>query len=907
MQPKQWSQMVFNIPFRNTFQRLPMMTCAEIDEIVGLLWTGWTNGTVIALMPDMRSVYCRFSVGNSVVRTLVPASDGILVVTQNAIEHYSFGGVGGKSISCPGIIACTRIPGTPTVVTATLGELCSLINTETGKTTMRLPSTYGVTSLASTSEYILTGHTDGRVTVFPTANPRPVSGAVIHPGPIGKLAVVSAAPLTFAATGQFPHSPVPAPLVLMGQLVQGQIVVLPPVRTMAPPAGLGNVHDGLAVPCVDGSVLVLSRQQPHSPTLQLPPIMPMVAQATVSACGADLIAVASPVTPQLMLYTTGAMRSQVPTPAALGVKARRPVQASWGVADPIPCPLNPLPERLARMPPPKKVGTKALSRTVWRGSVGTYQEPRVDRSKQPPPHYRLQLADFDRVATGAFDFDASNQTTLCGLERTSDTAFVNAILQMLYAITPLRHSLHSHGLCDTELCFTCELSCALDGMATCSHFHCSNLLRAMRLHPAADQAGFGTSHFPLPQRVTSCLLFLLNHVDTAVDSISDLLGIQYDSKITCAGCGTVVDKSSTVNSVEFDPMNPTELSTSIRTIQHVCHVCGGLKQAEVVKKAANHPPFILLTVGEWQKRPIQRTLSVAGEEYAILASASVVHQQFPSGIIPSHTIAHVLSPDGWVACNDFTLTKVTETEVLQVAPWRQPFALVYQRRSTDPVSMPCSPLVPPHPGPELACIPAGANLGIDMEFVLIGGELSHFNSDGDRVIDKLPETALARVTVVKEDGTPIIDDKIAAVEPVVDYVTRFSGIVAGDLQAGKPDVLSLKQVFSKIKTLRDMGVIFIGHGLDSDFRVLNLGVRSDQIIDTVKIAHLPGKRRLALRYLAKALLGRDIQVGNHDSLEDAVSAVDVYHEIVRLREAGEWEKRLERLYEDGPSQSWGKV
>ncbi|KAG9237025.1 PAB-dependent poly(A)-specific ribonuclease subunit PAN2 [Amylocarpus encephaloides] len=200
----------------------------------------------------------------------------------------------------------------------------------------------------------------------------------------------------------------------------------------------------------------------------------------------------------------------------------------------------------------------------------------------------------------------------------------------------------------------------------------------------------------------------------------------------------------------------------------------------------------------------------------------------------------------------------------------------------------------------------GTIVALDTEFVAVRQPEIEMNSDGERETIRPIVYALARVSVIRgsgeDEGLPFINDYIKSKEPIVDYLTSYSGIIHGDLdpRLSKHNLVSLKVAYKKLWILLNLGCKFLGHGLKQDFRVANIHVPKSQVIDTIDFFFVKARlRKLSLAFLAWFLLKEDIQLETHDSIEDARTALKLYRKYEEFQDAGILETILADIYRTG--------
>ncbi|VDO05476.1 unnamed protein product [Rodentolepis nana] len=167
--------------------------------------------------------------------------------------------------------------------------------------------------------------------------------------------------------------------------------------------------------------------------------------------------------------------------------------------------------------------------------------------------------------------------------------------------------------------------------------------------------------------------------------------------------------------------------------------------------------------------------------------------------------------------------------------------------------------------------PAGP-IALDCEMVGVGEKM---------------ESALARATIVAYDGTVLYDVICKPVEVITDYRTKYSGIRPKDMVRAIP----FSAVQDQVKRIIEDRIV-VGHALSHDFAVLDLRHPRELIRDTSKAPYaktkalMKGNASVSLKRLSAILLGIQIQVGEHNSAEDARANMEIYKLVEKEWEAG---------------------
>ncbi|KAM6379540.1 RNA exonuclease 5 isoform 2-T2 [Pluvialis apricaria] len=152
---------------------------------------------------------------------------------------------------------------------------------------------------------------------------------------------------------------------------------------------------------------------------------------------------------------------------------------------------------------------------------------------------------------------------------------------------------------------------------------------------------------------------------------------------------------------------------------------------------------------------------------------------------------------------------------------------------------------------------------------------------------------VTHVSLVDAQGRCLLNELVKPESTVVHYRTRFSGITEKMLL---PVKTRLSDIQTRLKKLLPRDAVLVGHSLNADLQALEMIHPS--VIDTSLLFARNEGRRFKLKFLAKAVLGKQIQCEQkigHDPSEDARAALELAQFFIEQGPAKVAELNLEML------------
>lgn len=566
-------------------------------------------------------------------------------------------------------------------------------------------------------------------------------------------------------------------------------------------------------------------------------------------------------------------------------------------------------------------------------------------------HQRFEWEKYNRIPK-----------VVVGLDNSFPECWITTLLQSLYLCHPKEFPVRRvvvHHICAKEYCIACEIAFVFSNMMMTSVaglnpiVQVGNLIRTMyRCPSAAPLFEPIKSRDEAVKRMHMAQLVLLEALHRGLQDEKEYPFMNHKQP-----CGDFDKSIASLFGTEFSSGGKVHVeprfywdvpASAIKVNEGLQHLLKQLEGHNSNVQIKRLPPIIVLRLnpeGGTLKPP--RCLRIsrdAKDDSNYLLCSNIIHLSNDADD-PGNFVSHQrVEDDRFSLVNDYLVTKSEDEQKLEVSmPALRSHRAVVSFYALDKLSTPLysaedgerppnmfetlGPLLindvlarPLQRNPSIQRFksPLRSHLDIkpedlvalDAEYVVLDWNKSQCVTDSPGNLAQQRHMALARLSCVLSsapgDERTIVDDYVHTPEAILDYVTQYSGIHPGDLDPLESSkcLTSLKATYLKLRALVDRSVTFVGHGLHQDFRVCNIAVPPNQMIDTLTLFHRPGGRYLSLRFLAYHVLGERVQEGEHDSVEDARTSLRLYRKYQQLKEEGKFDTVLDKLLATGVETSW---
>lgn len=416
---------------------------------------------------------------------------------------------------------------------------------------------------------------------------------------------------------------------------------------------------------------------------------------------------------------------------------------------------------------------------------------------------------------------------------------------------------------------------------------------------------------------------MILHDVTILNYLEASMNRHIQQQIICENCGVEHPVNAALQICDLPPVIILNLDFSNQTMAEIRTFDGWLVPEFYSVQATMGTPVL-------RKNVITGFAGIKKKYELIGVTFQITNKKNESHFVTFSKIKkNKADPGKWHLFNDFLVCEVDEKEVLDVSYWwKRPTIVIYKQVDVEDnfkvdsykSHLNDSVLYKDHFAATIRegmkieyelltrqeAPKIGTLVAIDAEFVELEPPVYEFTSAGQKRLIKPPKLSVGRISVLRgegpKEGECFIDDYIVTTEKIHDYKTVFSGIEVGDLNpaTSTKSLVSLQTAYRRIWLLLNLGCVMVGHSLIGDFRMINIQVSPMQVRDTAICYYSKSeKRKLGLKFLVYHVLNDEVQKGNHDSIEDARSALRLYKKYQQLKKDGKLEEVINKVYVEG--------